>query len=212
MALQISFDESDTEADYSLTLRNKSKSSWTFYVYQKLPNTTSGAIFSLVWVTSPGMIPVGAQVNFQWKAAYNFVWGETGSLHPGAIFYAGQVIDANPEGANKTTFSANPTPSFSPPVMAPPAGSLIIACQEVLSDLYSVGIGMAGFGTYVAQAASNLNFQFTPATPSYWIGFETDIRTGTVLDLGAIPDQTEVIFPPDVFSATRTLNEAGKWV
>src|SRR5918992_494654 len=195
MGLRISYRGSDVNAVYNLTLRNQSGAPWIFYIYQGFPYPEIH-IYSLVWLASPSMIPVGGQVTFTWWVRYNFVWGETGSLQPGLIFNAGQVIDADPAGANTTTFSASPAPNLSPAVAATHEGVLRIDCAGPLPvNLYSVGIGMAGVGTFVAQAASRLRYQFTPtAPPRYWIGFGTDIRVGTVLDRRDVSSPTEGTF------------------
>jgi rhizosphere induced protein len=212
MGVHVSYRDLDGEAagvQYSLTLKNESLQPWTFYVYQRMP-TQPDSVFSLAWLVSPSMVPVGGQVTFGWEVAYDFVWAETGPLSPGMVFTAAQVIAADPLGANTTTFSVSPAPGFSSPVPVPPAGSLAINdVASVPLGLYSVGIGMAGIGTLVAQAYPNLRYQFAAET-SYWIAAGTNVRTGTVLGL-PIANSAQVQFPPGVSSVTRTLDEALKW-
>jgi hypothetical protein len=79
-----------------LTLKNESLQPWTFYVFQLRPSQPS-FLFSLAWLVSPSMVPVGGEVTFDWEVAYNFVWGETGTIIP-----VGTVLDLS------TTFICAP--------------------------------------------------------------------------------------------------------
>lgn len=214
MGLHISYRDPEVEAaghPYSLTLKNQSRMPWIFYVYQKMPQPSNN-FFSLAWLASPLMIPVGDQITFEWEVVYNFVWGETGNISPGATFNASGVIDADPAGANATTFSASPEPNLSGAVKAPPVGSLIISDAGSLPlYVYSVGIGMSGAGIHVVQAGPNLTYQFRP-TLNYWIAAGTDEKVGTVLSIQTITHTAEVKFSEGVFSKTMTFNEALQWV
>jgi hypothetical protein len=197
---------------YSLTLKNQSTQPWTFYVYQQLSNQSPGN-FSLAWFASPFLVMVGSQIIFEWNVAYDFVWGSTGGvIIPGSRFRTNQVIGADPNGNNSTTFSMAPGPNLSPPVPAPPPGSLIINEEDnVPNNQYAVGIGMSGAGTYIMQAGPNLRHQFV-ATPDYWIAAGTDVQVGTVLNPQANNLSANVQFPPNVFSLTMTLDPSNHWV
>lgn len=216
MGIQVSYLGSglgvaDDGTAYSLTLKNDSAQPWTFYVYQKQPEQATD-LFSLAWFASPFLITVGSQIRFQWQIEYDFVWGATGIVTPGVTFSAGGTVGTDPAGFNTTTFSSLPGPNLSTPVVGPPPGSLVINdTGDVANNTFSVGIGMSGTGTYVVQAGPNLKHQFTP-TPSYWIAAGTNIEVGTVLDIQTITTTAEVVFPPNVFSVTKTLNEQNIWV
>jgi hypothetical protein len=194
-----------------LTLKNESLQPWTFYVYQRMA-TQPDPVFSLAWLVSPVMVPVGSQVTFHWEVAYNFAWEETGTISPGRIFTPAQVIAADPLGANATTFSVSPEPQLSDPVPLPPAGRLIIkVAGSVPLNRFAVGISMSGIETYAVQAMPNMSYQFA-VTPSYWIAAGTDVSTGTVLSPPPIANSAQVQFPVGVASLTRTLDEALQWV
>jgi rhizosphere induced protein len=200
----------DVGTPYSLTLNNQSAEAWTFYVYQKPPTLTSN-IFSLAWFASPFLITPGSQIIFTWDIFYNFIWGNTGTIMPGVTFTAGGTIDADPAGANTTTFSIQPGPNLSPASQVPPSGSLIINdSNDVPNNEFSVGIGMSGTGTYAVQAGANLTHIFTP-TPSYWVAAGQDVRVGTVLDIQTITTTAEVSFPVNQFNATGTLDQSNTW-
>lgn len=195
---------------YSLTLKNQSAESWTFYVYQKPPQPIAN-VFSLAWFASPFVIVQDAQITFKWEIVYNFVWSATNILIPGVTFSASQTIDCSPSGNNKTNFSNLPGPNFSSAIKGDPSGSLIIAdADNVPNKTYSVGIGMSGTGTYAVQAGANLTHTFTP-TPSYWVAAGSNVQVGTVLDITTIGLTEEVIFPISKYSAVGILGEDNDW-
>jgi hypothetical protein len=200
----------DAGTPYTLTLRNMSLQSWTFYVYQKMPNL-SPEIFSLAWFASPFVITPNNKITFEWKLLYNFVWGATGVIMPGVTFNAGGEIDGDPAGANTTTFSTAPGPNLSDAKPGQPPGSLVIKdAPNVPNASFSVGIGMSGTGTYVVQAGANLTHLFTP-TPSYWVAAGTGIQVGTVLDIKTVTQTAEAKFPTNVFKRIGTLGEDNTW-
>lgn len=196
---------------YSLTLINSSAMSWTFYVYQQIPNQLSANVFSLAWFCSPFTIMPGNQITFQWTIDYTFVWGATGMLIPGVTFYASGQRAANLVSANTTTFSNSPGPNLSAPVAGQPQGSLVISdAANVPNNVYSVGIGMGSAGTFVTNAGANLTHIFTP-TPTYWIAAGTNVQIGTVLNIATITQNAQVTFPPNIFALTYTLGLDNTW-
>lgn len=197
--------------EYSLTLINNSTMSWTFYVYQQMPNQSSANVFSLAWFCSPFTIMPGNQITFQWTIDYTFVWGATGQLIPGVTFHASGQEPANLVNANTTTFSNAPGPHLSVPAAGQPQGSLVITdASDVPNNVYSVGIGMGSAGTFVTSAGSNLTHTFTP-TPTYWIAAGTNVQIGTVLNIATITQNLQVTFPVNVYSVTCTLGPNNIW-
>jgi hypothetical protein len=197
---------------YRLTLVNNSGSPWTFYVYQQVPNQQSANVFPLAWFCSPFQIVPGASIPFEWTDDdHTFVWGATGTIQPGVIFSASQVIPANPASANTTTFSVTPGPTLSPAVAGPPQGSLVINdAAAVPSNTFSVGIGMGDAGTFVTAAGPDLLHTFSP-TPTYWIAAGTNIQVGTILDITTVTQNLQVIFPANVFALSYTLGPSNQW-
>lgn len=195
---------------YSMTLKNESAQAWTFYVYQKAPQPSAN-VFSLAWFCSPYQIRVGNKIKFTWQIDYNFVWSDTGELIPGVTFEASGVKDCSPSGANVTEFSLNGGPGFSDPKQGDPKGTLVINdASSVPNNRFSVGIGMSGTGTYVAQAGTNLSHLFTP-TPSYWIAAGTNTKVGSVLNIDTITQNKEAKFDPAVFDLNCVLNQSNTW-
>jgi hypothetical protein len=198
---------------YSVKLINKSASSWIFYVYQQMPNEQSANVFSLVWFCSPFMIVPSASITFEWTVDYNFVWGATGAISPGAAFSAGQFIPADPQSANSTNFSLEPGPNLSPAVAGNPQGSLTISdAGTIPNNTFLVGIGMGDVGTFVTPAGPNLRYTFRPSTPpKYWIAAGTNVQVGTILDVSTITQSLQVIFPINVYAVTCTLGANNQW-
>jgi hypothetical protein len=196
---------------YSLKLINQSDNSWTFYVYQQVPNQQSANVFSLAWFCSPFVIVPGVGIKFEWTIDYTFVWGRTGTIQPGVTFSAGQTIDADLTSINTTTFSVLPGPNLKAPTSGPPQGSLVINdAADVPSNTYSVGIGMGSAGTFVTPAGPNLLHTFTP-TPTYWIAAGNDVQIGTILDITTVTHNLQVIFPINVYAVSYTLGTNNKW-
>lgn len=196
---------------YSLTLKNSSAYPWTFYVYQQAPQPSPN-IFSLAWFASPFVIMPGNQITFQWNITYGFVWGSSGSVIPGVVFQASGTQAADLVSANSTKFTVSPGPYLTTPVAGTPAGSLIIADQsDVPNNVFTVGISMSGTGTYVTSAGANLTHLFTP-TPSYWIAAGQNVQVGTILNIDTITQNTQVIFPANVYALQYTLNQSNQWV
>jgi hypothetical protein len=196
---------------YSLKLINQSDNSWTFYVYQQVPNQQSANVFSLAWFCSPFNIVPSANITFEWTIDYTFVWGRTGTIQPGVTFSAGQTIFADPASLNTTTFGIAPGPNLLAAVSGPPQGSLVINdASSVPSNTYSVGIGMGEAGTFVTPAGPNLLHTFTP-TPTYWIAAGTDVKIGTILDITTVTQNLQVIFPINVYAVSYTLGANNKW-
>lgn len=183
----------------------------SFTWYQQLPDQESSNVFSLAWFASPFQIVPGAQITYEWGIDYTFVWGAVGLIQLGVTFSASQTIDADPVSANTTTFSTAPGPNLSPAVAGPPQGSLVITdAANVPNNTFSVGIGMGEAGTFITAAGLNLRHTFTP-TPSYWIAAGTNVRIGTVLNIDTVTQNTEVIFPVNVYAVTYVLNSNNQW-
>lgn len=197
---------------YSLKCINNSGRTWTFYVYQKSTDTTS-EMLSLAWFASPYKIRHGDYITFKWNIDYNFVWGNTGDLVPGVTFEAGGEKDATPDDKNSTEFDiASGAPGLSDPVEDPKnTGTLVINDGENIPDnVFSVGIGMSGTGTFVVQAGPNLHHLFTP-TPVYWVAAANEMQIGKVLDIQTITNTSEVDYPKNIYNMIASLDDSYKW-
>ena len=197
---------------YGVTLTNKSSKPWTFYIYQKPPES-SPDVFSLAWFCSPYKVQLNNRISFQWGTDYSFVWGETGILRPGITFDAGGATSADPETGNTSVFAAPfpHDPEFSAPVRERPYEALTIKdCGTVPDHKYAVGIGMSGKGAFVTQSSSNLIHNFTPR-PSYWIAASNNVQLGSVLRLETITQNEHIEFGPNVYNLSYTLNAKNQW-
>jgi hypothetical protein len=196
---------------YTLTLINNANQPWTFYVYQRAPDTKSRDIFSLAWLVSPIEISVGGKANFNWTIDYMFVWDETEQLRPGITFSASGTMPCSLSGKNSTKFSTDPTPQFSPPFEDEPVGTFVIKdSTNVPPNKFSVGICMHGAGTFVERAGPNVTHLFA-STPSYWVAGGHEKKVGDILDIEDVTHAAEAHFPPDVFHVTGTLNKKNEW-
>jgi hypothetical protein len=166
--------------------------------------TVPGNVFSLAWfarATAPS-----SRVTFTWNLDYSFVWSETGLLQPGINFSATQIAAADPNGQNiiqltQDTYGAT---TFASPGVTGALGSLTVQqLANVVPSRTSVGIGMAGSGTFAVQAAPNMTAVFTPH-PNYWVIFGNFV-TGDVIDVEDVTGAIEVTYGGALTSRTATL-------
>jgi hypothetical protein len=168
---------------------------------------------TLAWFTKP-LFP-STVANFIWQIDYSFVWSETGVLKPGVLFEASQVWDADPSdmNANQVLFTLLQqayTFEHGMAVPTPQLGTLYIKEDATIPlRQASIGIGMAGSGTFAVQAQPNQLLTFTPH-PRYWITAGT-YEQGEVLDVGAISEAAEITFPPNIYQVTAILNQDNTW-
>jgi hypothetical protein len=195
---------------YKLTLVNQSEAAWFMYVYQG-PREQAPDFLCPVWLCSPFMIAPNVNCSFAWTPDYIFVWGNVGVIEPGIVFSANETLPADLQAANSTNFSVDPEPHFSPPEKGQSPGSLTISVgSTVPGDTFSIGIGMGDSSTYVLPAAANRIYTITPS-PTFWIAAGTNVQVGTILDTSAVKQNFQVIFPPNVFEVTCTLDKNNKW-
>ena len=193
---------------YSVKMKNQSNQSWSFVVYQQPPANAE----SLAWFASPFNIGVGSEITFSWDISYQFVWAATGILQPGINFSALGMKDCDPTGTNTTNFTiTNNTPQLSDSVVGSSSGTLkIIDDRDVPPNKYSVAVAMSQNGVFAVNAGPNLTHVFTP-TPSYWVTAMQDIKEGDVMDIKTVTQNTELHFPPNVYSLTATLQADNTW-
>lgn len=203
--------EATSGTKYNLICENQSTTDWVFYVYQTMPSQPSD-IFSLAWFASPYKISVGSKITFSWNIDYSFVWGNTGNVSPGVTFDAGGVKPCSLTGANMTTFSLdNNAPQLSTPVSGGQAGSLTInEASNVPNNVFSTGIGMSGYGTFVQQAFANTQQAYTPV-PKYWIAAANQMQMGVVL-AQTVNQAASFDFPNNVYTVNATLKQDNTWI
>jgi hypothetical protein len=204
---------------YTLRVNNNSTNMVDMCTFQKDPNIGVPNVMSLAWFAKTAW--PSTNLAFRWTIDYSFSWSETGELKPGVYFDASQTWPADPSvdgvstdrsGGNQIGFSheSNAYRFTSTPTPGAQTGSLYIK-QDAKIPLKqaSVGIGMAGSGTFAVQSQPNLNLTFTPH-PKYFLAAGT-FTQGEVLDVGSITNPVEIRFPANVFSMTATLNEDNTW-
>jgi hypothetical protein len=194
---------------YSLIFKNASTNQGSGCVYQEDPNLNLPNVLSLAWFSK--VAAKNSTVTFTWTIDYSFVWAETGELIPGVFFMAGQTPSADLSTMNSITLSYLGG-AYQFQNQGPGAGSGNLYIREdstVPLKQASVGIGMSGAGTFVVQAQPNYNLIFTPH-PKYYITFGT-FTAGQVLDIAAVTNKAEILFPPGVTSMTAILGPDNSW-
>jgi len=153
-------------------------------------------------------------VTFTWSTDYSFYWFGTGVLSSGVVPTSGGYVAADLSSTNATTFNIEDnTPEFSEPTAGGPTGVFsIMGGPDIPNLVFSTGIGMSGFATFMKQAYINVNQEFNPDGAAYWIGASTAlIQTTEILTQGSVSNTATFQFSPNTFQLTATLGEDNQW-
>lgn len=197
------------EAEYSVIFVNNSTQTGSACMFQQDPDIGVPNALSLAWFAQ--IAAPTTTLTFTWTAKYSFVWSQTGTLRPGIRFTPAQTWPADLDNANQVTFdNVGGAYTFKDQEQGPNAGLLYIRESGEIAPLdASVGIGMSGVGTFVAQAQPNTTVEFT-LHPQYWIVFGTFVQ-GEVVDIQTMNNPAQIVFPPNVFSMTAILKPDNSW-
>jgi hypothetical protein len=197
-----------SEVKYSLTFINNSTNSGNACIYQTDPDLGPD-VMSLAWFAKP--THPTTEETFSWQIDYGFIWDETGELVPGVVFDASQVWPADLTQANKISFSLiNEAYTFSNLTKGSMQGVLEIDEDSTIPlKRASVGISMAGAGTFAKQAQPNMTLFFEPH-PEYWITFG-NFESGEVLNMTELTSKQKIEFDPGVFDKIVILNKDNTW-
>ena len=150
------------------------------------------------------------RVSFHWTSELCFVWSDAGQLVPGIIASASQVIAADPVDGNEITLTYDRAFNFINQGPGRQPGILSITEDATIpSGMASAGIGMSGQPTFLMPAQPNTTFQFDTRT-QYWIAFGK-YASGEVLDVTAIGNAAQIIFPGGISAMDATLGPDGDW-
>ena len=195
---------------FKLTVKNDSKNYGNICVYQTLPDQPDN-MMSLAWFSKAAH--PGTNVEFDWTLDFNFIWSDQGELKPGVRFLASQILDADPADITKNSVAFTKQYDayrFGETKKATKEGTLgIYTDQTVPHGEASVGIGMSGNGTFAVTATPNYNFTFLPH-PRYWVAFGT-YQVGEVVDIESMTHAIEIVYDPDVYERTVTLQSDNTW-
>lgn len=194
---------------YTVIFQNNSSTPGMAGLFQQDPTPTHS--WSLAWLTKYAYPTTF--VNFQWQLDYGFAWSQTGILGKGVVMSASQYWPADLSTTNQVTLTydaPNRAFTFANQTAGPQSGSLFVNQDGTIpSNVAAVGIGMAGFPTFVVQAQANVMATFTP-NPQYWIAFG-NYAQGQVVDISTMNNPAQIVFPPNVYSMTAVLNPDLSW-
>ncbi len=198
--------------EYTINFKNNSSQKGIACVYQTDPDLGVHNVMSLAWFCKSAHPTTNVQ--FKWSLDYCFTWSRTGALKPGIIYKASQTWPADLTNKNAVDFSKDlslDNYTFENQIAGPYDGSLYVnEKRTVCANDASVGIGMAGSGTFVVNSQPNMQLQFTPH-PKYWITFG-NFQEGQVLDIGEVTSTAqELAFPINQYSLNVNLNQDNTW-
>ncbi|MEM6455006.1 MAG: protein rhiA [Acidobacteriota bacterium] len=196
---------------YSLIFDNQSSRLGDLCVFQQDPNLTINGLQTVAWLVKT--VAATTRLTLTWTTDLAFTWSETGQLAPGVVGTSVQVWPADLSTTNQVTFNrVSGAYTFQDQAQGPEAGSMtILQSASIPADQAAVGIGMGGAATFYVQAQPNVTSMFTPSTsPQYWISFASYVA-GEILDVDAIADKVEVVYPTNVYSMTATLESDNTW-
>lgn len=197
---------------YSLTVQNNSTQFQDLCVYQKPVDLGVPNAIPLAWLAAPAW--PGTTVTFTWTLDFSFMWSQTGSLKPGVLFKAQQVVATDPDNltANQIQFDFRDgafTFVQGGAAGTPELGSLYIRqLSGVPANAALVGIGMSNAGTFAVPVQPNINLVFTPH-PEYWVTAGT-FTQGQVVDTEEITNEAEVPYD-GTFSMNAVLDSSNLW-
>ena len=190
---------------YTVVFQNNSANAGTVVLYQQQP---APGTMPLAWLTKYAYPTT--RVTFTWSLDYDFVWSQTGVLVPGIVASAAQVWPADLNTTNQVTLTYDRAFTFTNQTAASQAGSLVVLADSTIPvNTVSVGIGMSGAATMLVQAQPNMSYVFTPH-PQYWISYG-NYTTGEVIDADSMTNPAQIVFPPNIYSMTATLNADDTW-
>ncbi len=195
---------------YSVTINNRASESAYFMVFQNDPGSWSPNALSLAWFSKFSNPSPTARVQFQWNLDTGFSWAETGELQPGIVFTASETFDPT-GGNNKITLDYNGAYQFVDPTQGPDPDRFYLAESRnipIKSDA-AVGVTMGGSTVYAVQARPNQNLTFSPH-PRYFLAYGSYLP-GDVIDVSAINNPLELVYPTGIYALTTTLNADGSW-
>ncbi|AXG69899.1 hypothetical protein KORDIASMS9_02127 [Kordia sp. SMS9] len=195
---------------YEVIFINNSSYLGDVCIFQEYPNINDPNFMTLAWIakkTNPDVTDT-----FTWDADPCFVWCETGELVSGITFSSSQVVKAEIEENNTITFTKKDGAFqfINLETGKNVDGKLYIICDNTIPlNQASVGIGMAGSATFVAQAAPNLMYGLDTRS-SYKITFG-NFTQGEVIDPNKLYQTASIDFPVNVYSMTAILNADNTW-
>jgi rhizosphere induced protein len=195
-----------TGQQYTVTATNNSDNFGSFCLFQNREDSGPSAA-TLAWLVEPAY--PSTRVRFEWSPDFCFVWGPTGQLMPGVIFFAAETIPAQLDAKNQITLDYQGAFLFQNPTNGQSGSLTITDTARVPMGQASVGIGMSGKATLVVPAMPNMNNAFTPH-PKFWIAFG-EFKRGQVLDVESLGNTAEIVFPPNVYNMSATLNPDNTW-
>lgn len=206
------------EAFYILEMRNESKISQRMCVFLTIENE-SEVFFTPIWRSK--LCHPGTKTRFEWRKEYCFTWAQTGKLDFEKKFISSQDLPCDSAKANATGFTfENGAYKFTEKGKKErPSGELAVYTDNTIpSDQTSVGIGMhaviEGKDQYrpfcACQATPNYAHVFKLSI-QYWVTFG-GYETGQVVKPSSVNQPKEIIFPPNVWTQSATLNENNEWM
>lgn len=196
---------------YTINVKNESKQTGSFCVYQTIPNQDTLNIYSLAWFSKAAHPDVN--IAFSWTIDYSFMWAETGVLKNGTTFIASQTLPADPSSSrlNSKIFSHDDDGFFFKDGDSKPLGALSINTDSTIPNkIASLGVGMSGKAALAVDAYSNTSYSFQPH-PTYWIAFG-DYKQGKVIDVNRMSLTQQFDFPTNIFNRDITFTENNDWI
>jgi hypothetical protein len=192
---------------FTVNFFNNGSNAGSVMLFQRDPEENPNAR-SLAWFAKYNYPQT--RVNFEWTDELSFVWSDTGPLVPGIIAKASQVIPADVVQRNQITLTYDRAFTFVDPRQGPQAGILSIMEDATLPPgMASAGIGMSGQPTFLMPANPNFIYSFSTRT-QYWIAFG-NYAPGEVLDVTAVGNAAQIIFPGGISAMDATLGPDGTW-
>ncbi|MBB4210116.1 hypothetical protein EV659_101179 [Rhodothalassium salexigens DSM 2132] len=189
---------------YSLTCINDTESTWTFGLFQKLPNFEG--LVSLAWKRSA--VPPKGQAILQWDVVFNVSITDYKQTNGVGVYTSEQVLDTNLGQVWECQFVDGCQQ------LVPAADQSGVTGDELLirnrsGRLGNLGVGMSGSSAVLQpDVEDNASAQFV-VKPKYYLGLFNRLKKGEVIKSNVAVGPINLVYGSGRTEMTATAAMAG---
>lgn len=181
--------------DYYIDIENQTKDTWTFAVYQELPNSVG--LDSVSWKQTT--VPTHGYSGVAWSIDYNVVvanYKQTGGI---GVYKASQTLAAELGSVWDCVYKDNVQQLVRSGGTAPGDHIQINNLSNLPANL---GIGMSGQGSVFQRDVVGTGRAQFKVTPTYYLGLFQKVQLGEVISTNIAVGPMQIKFPDGMNCAT----------
>ncbi|MBK5911827.1 hypothetical protein CCR85_10040 [Rhodothalassium salexigens] len=189
---------------YSVTCINDTESTWTFGVFQKLPNFEG--LVSLAWKRSA--VPPKGQAILQWDVTFNVSITDYKQTNGVGVYTSEQVLDTDLGQVWDCKFIDGCQQLVPAPDQSGATGDELLI-RNRSGRLANLGVGMSGSSSVLQpDVEDNANAQFV-VKPKYYLGLFNRLKMGEVIKSNVAVGPINLIYGSGRTEMTATAAMAG---